>query len=208
MTLFIKNKKKDIFLVQVYPNDIIFSATNNSLCREYVKFVQGEFEMSMMEELNYFLGLQIKQLKDGIFICQSKYTKELLKKFDMDQNKPYRTPMSPLIKLNLNEDSKKMEPNLFRGMIGSLLYFTASRPNIMFSICMCVCLQSNPKESHLIAIKRILRYLNGTPNLGLWYPRLDSYYVYRYIDTDYVGSKTNKKSTSGACHFLGHYLIS
>ena len=84
MTLFVKNKRKDILLVQVYVDDIIFGATNESLCKDFVELMQGEFEMSMMGELNYFLGLQIKQLKDGIFICQSKYTNELLKKFDMN----------------------------------------------------------------------------------------------------------------------------
>ena len=126
----------------------------------------------------------------------------------MDQAKPYGTPMSPSIKLDLDESGKKVEATLFRGMIGSLLYLTASRPDIMFSVCMCARFQSNPKESHLVAVKRILRYLKGTSNLGLWYPRSDSCYLYGYTDADYAGSRTDRKSTSGACHFLGHCLVS
>ena len=117
----------------------------------------------LMGKLNYFLGFQIKQLKDKIFICQSKYINELFK-FDMEKAKLYGTLMSLSVKLVLHENGKKVEPILFRGIIGSLLYFTTSRPDIMFSICMCARFQSNSKESHLIAFKRILRYLNGTPN--------------------------------------------
>ena len=93
-------------------------------------------------------------------------------------------------------------------MIGSLLYLTASRPDIMFSVCLCARFQANPKESHLIAVKRILRYLKGTINLGLWYPRHNTFDLIAYSDADFAGCKVDRKSTSGACHFLGHSLVS
>ncbi|KAK2993742.1 hypothetical protein RJ640_018363 [Escallonia rubra] len=169
----------------------------------------GEFEMSMMGELTFFLGLQIKQSKDGIFINQAKYTKELLKRFDMEASNAFDTPMSSSLKLDKDEKGKDVDIKRYRGMIGSLLYLTASRPDIMFSVCLCARFQACPKESHLIAVKRILRYLKGTHDLGLWFPRNTSFFdLIGYSDADYAGCKTERKSTSGGCQFLGHSLVS
>ena len=131
----------------------------------------------------------------------------MLKKFDMEKAKPYGTSMSPSVKLDLDEDGKIVEPTLFRDMIGYLLYLTTSRLDIIFSVCMCAHFQSNPKESHLIVIKRILGYLNGSPNFGLWYPRSDCCYMYGYTNDDYAGNRIDRKSTSDAYHFLGHCLV-
>ncbi|KAL4297493.1 hypothetical protein GQ457_12G000280 [Hibiscus cannabinus] len=133
--------------------------------------MQCEFEMSMMGELSFFLGLQIKQKKDAIFINQAKYIKEKLKKFGMENVKPQATPMSSSIKLDKDEEGKCVDSKLYRSMIGLLFYFTASRPDIIFSVCLCARFQANPKESHLKAVKRIFRYLQDTPSLGLWYSR-------------------------------------
>ena len=207
-TLFIKVKNKDILIIQVYVDDIIFGATNESLCQEFSKLMQGEFEMSMMGELTFFLGLQIKQTQDGIFINQAKYTKELLKRFKMDEAKPCSTPMSTSTKLEKDEGGKLIDSKLYRSMIGSLLYLTASRPDIMFSVCLCARYQSTPRESHLIAVKRIFRYLRDTPNLGLWYPKASSLVLHAYSDADFGGCKIDRKSTSGTCQFLGNMLIS
>ncbi|GKV13735.1 hypothetical protein SLEP1_g24719 [Rubroshorea leprosula] len=107
-TLFVKNKGQNILIVQIYVDDIVFGATNDFLCREFSKAMQGEFEMSMMGELNFFLGLQIKQSKEGIFINQSKYTKEMLKKFGMETCKPIATPMSTSINLDKDEGDFKL----------------------------------------------------------------------------------------------------
>ncbi|KAL4282161.1 hypothetical protein GQ457_03G014660 [Hibiscus cannabinus] len=126
---------------------------------------------SMMGELSFFLGLQIKQRKDDIFINQAKYIKEKLKKVGMENVKPQATPMSSSIKLEKDEGGKCVDSKLYHSMIGSLLYLTASRPDIMFSVCLCARFQANRKESHLKAVKRIFRYLLDTPSLGLWYPR-------------------------------------
>ncbi|XP_042983258.1 uncharacterized protein LOC122312662, partial [Carya illinoinensis] len=207
-TLFIKYENDDILLIQIYVDDIIFGATNENMCQVFAKTMQEEFEMSMMGELTFFLGLQIKQTKSGTFINQSKYIKELLKKFGMENAKEIGTPMSPSTKLDKDESGKPVDSKIYRGMIGSLLYLTASRPDIMFSVCLCARFQSSPKESHLIAVKRILRYLSGTINLGLWYPKHTSFDLISYTDADYAGCKIDRKSTSGACHFLGHALVS
>jgi hypothetical protein len=126
-----------------------------------------KFEMSMMGELTYFLGLQVKQLKDGTFIFQTKYTQDLLKRFGMKDAKPAKTLMGIDGHLDLNKGGKSVDQKAYRSMIGSLLYFCSSRPNIMRSVCMCARFQSDPKECHLVVVKRILRYLVSTPCFGI-----------------------------------------
>ncbi|XP_057496707.1 uncharacterized protein LOC130781518, partial [Actinidia eriantha] len=207
-TLFIKIKNKDMLIVQIYVDDIIFGATNENMCKEFAKSMQGEFEMSMMGELNFFLGLQIKQSSEGTFINQAKYTKELLKRFGMIEAKPLGTPMGTSIKLDKDENGKNVDEKLYRGMIGSLLYLTASRPDIMFSVCICARFQSCPKESHLVAVKRIFRYLIETYDLGIFYPRGVAFELNGFSDADYAGCRIDRKSTSGTCQFLGHSLVS
>ena len=189
-------------------DDIIFGATNHCLCEAFGKQMTSEFEMSLMGELKIFVGLQIRQTKDGIFINQEKYTKELLKKFGMEGSKPSKTPMSTSIKLSKDESGVSISEKLYRGMIGSLLYLTASRLDIMHSVCLCARFQACPKESHLHAVKRILKYLCGTIGLGLWYPRSTSIELVGYSDADYAGSLLDRKSTSGTCHLLGECLVS
>jgi len=125
----------------------------------------------MMGDLNYFLGPQIKQTNEGIFVNQAKYCKELIKRFGMETSKHKATPMSIGCYLDKDEFGQSIDMKQYRGMIGSLLYLSASRPDIMFSLCMCASFQFNPKQSHLSAVKRIIRYLLGTINLGLWYPK-------------------------------------
>lgn len=164
-------------------------------------------KMSMMGELNYFLGFQIKQLQEGIMINQSKYTKELWKRFRMDNSKIVSTPMSTSTKLDEDPNGKSVDIKQYRGIIGSLLYLTASRPDIMFSVCMCARFQANPKESHLHPVKRIFRYLKGTIYLGLFYPKDMTFHLTSYSDADFGGCKLDRKSTSGICHFLGKSLV-
>ena len=151
--------------------------------------------MSMMGELKFFLGLQVSQKKDGIFICQSKYIRDLLKKYHLEDSTPAKTPMPTATKLDQDKTGKKVDITSYRGMIGSLLYLTASRPDIMFATCLCARFQAGPKESHLIAVKRIFRYLKGTPNLGMWYPKGTGFDLVGYTDSDFAGCKIDRKST-------------
>ena len=116
------------------------------MCKQFSHDMQSEFEMSMMGELNFFLGLQIKQTKDGIFVNQSKYCKELIHKFSMENAKHMATPMSTACYLDKDENSQSIDVKQYWGMIGSLLYLSANRPDIMFSECMCARFQSNPKQ--------------------------------------------------------------
>ncbi|GJV13279.1 retrovirus-related pol polyprotein from transposon TNT 1-94 [Tanacetum coccineum] len=158
--------------------------------------MHDEFEMSMMGELNFFLGLQIKQMEDGIFFNQSKYIKEMLKKFGLEDSKPMKTHMSYDTKLMKDEDCESVFSTKYRGMIGSLLYLMASRPDIMFSVCLCARFQEAPKTSHLEAVKRIFRYIKGTTHLGLWYPKRTDIETVVYADSDHAGDYVDRKSIS------------
>jgi hypothetical protein len=119
--------------------------------------------------------------------------------FDMNNAKPIKTPMPSNGHLDLNEEGKSIDQKVYRSMIGSLLYLCASRPEIMLSVCMCARFQANPKECHLMDIKKIFRYLGHTPNLGLLYPKGSTFDLLGYSDTDYAGCKVDRKSTSGTC---------
>jgi len=207
-TLFAHKVDKDIFICQIYVDDIIFGSTDQKFCEEFSRIMTKRFEMSMMGELKFFLGFQIKQMKEGTFICQTKYLSDMLKKFDMIDAKPIKTPMALNGHLDLNEEGKSVDQKVYRSMIGSLLYLCASRPDIMLSVCMCARFQTNPKECHLTAVKRILRYLVHTPNLGLWYPKGSIFKLHGYSDSDYAGCKVDRKSTTRTCQFLGHSLVS
>ncbi|XP_066324042.1 uncharacterized mitochondrial protein AtMg00810-like [Miscanthus floridulus] len=126
----------------------------------------------------------------------------------MANAKPIKTPMPTNGHLDLDKDGKAVDQKVYHSMIGSLLYLCASSPNIMLSVCMCARFQANPKECHLMAVKRILRYLVHTPNFGLWYPKGSIFNLLGYSDSDYAGSKVERKSTSGTCQFLGRSLVS
>jgi hypothetical protein len=207
-TIFIRKIKNDISVCQIYVDDIIFGSTNQTLCEEFSRVVTKRFDMSMMGELTFFLGFQVKQLKEGTFICQTKYTRDILKKFDMVNTKPIKTPMPTNGHLDLDKDGKAVDQKVYCSMISSLLYLCASRLDIMLSVCMCARFQANQKECHLMAVKRILRYLVRTPNFGLWYPKGSNFNLLGYSDFDYAGYKVERKSTSGTCQFLGWSLVS
>jgi hypothetical protein len=162
-----------------------------------------KFEMSMMGELKYFLGFQIKQLQEGTFISQTKYTQDILKKFGMKNAKPIKTPMETNGHLDLDIGGKSVDQKVYRSMIRSLLYLCGSRPNIILSVCMCARFQADPKEIPLRAVKRIMRYLVYTPKFGLWYPKGSTFDLIGYSDADYAKCKIDRKSTSGTYQFFG-----
>ncbi|GJT95240.1 putative ribonuclease H-like domain-containing protein [Tanacetum coccineum] len=207
-TLFIKKDSRDILLVQVYVDDIIFGSTNKAWCDEFEVLMKGEFEMSAMGEMTFFLGLQVKQLPDGIFISQDKYVKDMLTKFDMESVRTATTPYEAAKTKLKDETDPPVNVHLYRSMIGSLMYLTASRPDIMFAVSACSRHQVTPLTSHLNAVKKIFKYLKGQPKLGLWYPKDSPFQLEAYSDSDYAGSHGDRKSTTGGCQFLGRRLIS
>ncbi|GKB75141.1 putative ribonuclease H-like domain-containing protein, partial [Tanacetum coccineum] len=167
-----------------------------------------EFKMSSIGELTFFLGLQVKQTSAGIFLSQDKYVKDILNKFDFRTIKPASTPIEAHKSLGKDEEGEDVDVHLYRSMIGCLMYLTASRPDIMFAVCLCARFQVTPKVSHLHAVKRIFRYLKHQPKLGLWYPKDSPFHLEAFSDSDYAGDNHDRRSTSGGCQYLGRRLVS
>nr|GEV86387.1 hypothetical protein [Tanacetum cinerariifolium] len=181
-TLFIKKQKGDILLVQVYVDDIIFGSTNKDLCKAFEKLMKDKFQMSSMGKLTFFLGLQVKLKKDEIFISQDKYVAETLRKFSLTDGKLASTLIDTEKPLLKDLDSEDVDVHTDRSMIGSLMYLTSSRPDIM--------------------------YLKGKPYLGLWYPKDSPFNLVAYSDSDYARASLDRKCTTRGCQFLGCRLIS
>ncbi|GJZ78906.1 hypothetical protein Tco_0643743, partial [Tanacetum coccineum] len=152
--------------------------------------------------------LQVSQNPRGIFINQSKYALEILKKYGHDSSASVDTPMVEKMKLDEDKHGKLVGPIRFCGMVGSLMYLSASRPDIIFVVCMCARYQAKPTEKHLHAIKQIFRYLKGTIHMGLWYPKDSSFALRAFADADYAGCQDTRRSTSGSAQFLGDRLVS
>ncbi|KAK6150461.1 hypothetical protein DH2020_015393 [Rehmannia glutinosa] len=207
-TLFLIQDKKSILLVQIYVDDIIFGSTNKELCEKFSNLMQSKFEMSMMGELTFFLGLQVKQLKDGTFISQIKYTRDLMKKFCMEEKSSVKISMNTSVKMDMDADGKAVDQTRYRALIGSLLYLTANRQDITFAVGVCARFQSAPTESHMTAAKRILRYLKGCQEVVLWYPKEGRFKLVGYSDSDYARCRVDRKNTSGSCQMLGNRLVS
>ncbi|GKB11600.1 retrovirus-related pol polyprotein from transposon TNT 1-94 [Tanacetum coccineum] len=180
-TLFTKKKSSNLIIVQIYVDDIIFGSTCQDMCDDFAKIIDDEFEISMME---------------------------MLKKFGLEDSKQMKTPMSSDAKLTKDEEYESVDSTKYRGMIGSLLYLTTSRPDIVFSVCLCARFQEDPKTSHLEAVKRIFQYIKGTTHLGLWYPKGTGIETVVYAESDHAGDYVGRKSTSGICTFGGCCLTS
>ncbi|KAJ0819688.1 putative RNA-directed DNA polymerase [Helianthus annuus] len=186
-TLFIKEQDGDLLLVQ--------------------RIMQDKFEMSAMGEMNFFLGLQVQQTESGIFIHQTKYVGDILSRFQMSDATPIGTPLPTNHGITPDLKGEPVSPSYYRAMIGSLMYLTASRPDIMYPTCLLARYQVNPKASHLAAVKRIFRYLKAYPDTGLWYPRDNNFDLVAFSDSDFGGCKIDGKSTTAGCQFLGNRLV-
>nr|GEW19496.1 putative ribonuclease H-like domain-containing protein [Tanacetum cinerariifolium] len=198
-TLFIKRQKGDILLVQIYVDDIIFGSTNKDLCKAFEKLMNDKFQMSSMGELTFFLGLQVKQKPDGIFISQDKYVAKILRKFGLIDGKSASTPIDTKKPLLKDPDGEDVDVHTYRSMIGSLMYLNSSRPDIMFTVCARARFQVTPKVSNLHAVKRIFRYLKGKPHLDLWYPKDSPFNLVAYSDSDYAGASLDRMPTTRGC---------
>nr|GEV99011.1 hypothetical protein [Tanacetum cinerariifolium] len=198
----------DLLLVQIYVDDINFVESTPELCDLFAKIMCSKFKMSMMGKISFFLGLQISQSPKGIFINQSKYALESLKKYGFESCDPVDTPMVEKSKLDEDKEGKVVDLSHYHGMIGTLLYLTAIRPDLLFAICMCARYQARPIEKHLHAVKRIFRYLRGTVNRVLWYPKDSLIALTTFANADHAGCQDTRHSTSGSLQFFGDRLIS
>ena len=197
-----------LLVTLVYVGDLIFASNDDEMSHEFAQNMSKEFEISMIGELSYFLGLQVSQTTIGMFIFQAKHLKYVLKRYGMEDCAPMNTPMTIDYKLSKDDESPSIDETLYRSIIGALLYLTATRPNIMQAEGMVGRFQSAPKQSHLLVVKIILRYLKGNPDFGLWYPKSTTLTVTTYTDVDWAGSVDDPKSASGNAFFMGDCLVS
>jgi isopentenyldiphosphate isomerase len=149
--------------------------------------MENEFRMYMMGELTFFLGIQVKQTNEGIFIHQAKYMKDLMKKFNMAEIKPVSTLMSIAAALDPDENSEAVDQREYQSMIGSLLYLTATQPDIQFVVCLCSCFQASSRSSHRTIVQRMFRYLKQTREFGIWYSASSSLDLVGFSDADFMG---------------------
>nr|GEW37884.1 hypothetical protein [Tanacetum cinerariifolium] len=201
------NACKHILFVQIYVDDIIFASTDLKDCDMFSNEMSSNFQMSMMGQMLFFLGLQVSQSPEGIFINQSKFALEILKKFGMDSCDSVDTPMVDRLKLVEDLSGTLVDQTRFRSMVGSLMYLTANRPDLVFAVCMCARYQAKPTKKHLEALKRVFWYLKGTINWGLWYSKDTAMALTAYADADHAGCQDTRRSTSGSAQFLGDKLI-
>jgi hypothetical protein len=169
--------------------------------------MESEFQMPMMGELTFLLGIQVKQTKQGTFVHQAKYTKDLMKKFNMAELKPVSTSTSSSTSLGLDEDGEAVDQREYKSMIGSLLYLIVTQPDIQFTVGMCAHFQASPRSSHRTTVQRIFRYLKQTPEFGIWYSASSSLDLVGFSDDDFAGCGIDGKSTCRTCHFLGSSLV-
>jgi hypothetical protein len=185
-TLFLPRQGKDILIVQVYVDDIIFGGSSNSLVARFVEDMSRKFDMSMMGELQFFLRPQIKQSKEGTFVHQAKYTKDIVRKFKMDDSKAMEPRMSTTTTLKVDEEGEHVDQKEYQNLIGSFLYLTTTRPDIQFSVCLCARFQPSPRTSHWQGVKRIFKYFRHTPDFGVWYSASSSLVLHGFSDADFA----------------------
>ncbi|GKB89594.1 retrovirus-related pol polyprotein from transposon TNT 1-94 [Tanacetum coccineum] len=206
-TLFTRCHEGYILLVQVYVDYIIFYSTNPDFSKRFANLMKNNFEMSMMGELKFFLGLQVHQSPCVTFKSQLQYAIELLKKYGMDECVSMSTLMATE-ELDADLQGTLTNQMTYRRMIGGLMYLTVSRPDIAFATFVYARYQARPMVKHLKEVKRIFRYLRQSYNMGLWYPKDSGFELIAYSDADHVGCKDDCKSTSGGIQFLGDKLMS
>nr|GFA91092.1 copia protein [Tanacetum cinerariifolium] len=191
----------------VYVDDIIFGSTHPRYIQLFSYLMKSHFKMLMMGEMMFFLGLQVNQSPCGIFINQSKYVLEILKKYGMESCDPVCTPIEIKDKLDLDQNGTPVDATKYRSMIGALMYFTSSRPDIVHTTCLCARYQAKSTKKLLKEVKRIFCYLRGTVNTGLWYSKDSGFELTGFSNADYAGCKDTFRSTFGGAQFLGEKLV-
>ncbi|KAL0377326.1 UNVERIFIED_CONTAM: Retrovirus-related Pol polyprotein from transposon RE1 [Sesamum radiatum] len=207
-TLYVKRQGNDTLIVSLYVDDLIYTGNNEKMIHDFKEDMMKTFEMSDLGLMHFFLGIEINQEKEGIFICQKKYTETLLKKFKMESCKIVTTPLVTGEKYKKEDGSEKVNGSIYKSLIGSLLYLTATRPDIMFATSLLSRFMQSPSQVHYGAAKRILRYLQGTKDFGIWYKSTNDAKLVGYTDSDWAGSADDMKSTSGYTFSLGSGIFS
>ncbi|XP_020263962.1 uncharacterized protein LOC109839911 [Asparagus officinalis] len=207
-TLYVKHKDDDILIVSLYVDDLLVTGNNIMLVEEFKQEMMQVFEMTDLGLMTYFLGMEVKQGKNEVFICQKKYAKEILKKFQMEECKTVSTPMNQKEKLSKEDGDDKTDEGYYRSLIGCLMYLTATRPDILFPVSLISRFMNCASEVHLRAAKRILRYIQGTVNYGVKFEKCQNFKLYGFSDSDWAGSIDDMKSTLGYYFSLGSGVFS
>ncbi|XP_022751424.1 uncharacterized protein LOC111300070 [Durio zibethinus] len=208
-TLYIKVfNSNDLLIVSLYVDDLLVTGSKSALMKDFKLQMQEIFEMTDMREMSYFLGMEIHQDQQGIFICQRKYANEILNKFGMENCKPVNTPLAQNEKLIKEDGANKVDGSIYRNLVGCLLYLTATSPDIMYAVNLLSRFIQNPSELHFKAAKRVLRYVKGTSELGIWFKKNESSRLVGFTDSDWAGSHKDMKSTSGYVFFIGLNVFS
>jgi len=207
-TLYLKNQGGDNFMiVSLYVDDMIYTGSSLKLISEFKESMKRMFDMTDLGELKYFLGLEVSQTDGGIFMSQRKFVKDTLERFNMLNCKVANTPMNTNEKLRSLDETGKADASLYRSLIGRLIYVTHSRPDVSFAVGVLSRFMHNPSRHHLGAAKRVLRYLAGTINFGIWYRKVENFSLKGYSDSDWGGSAEDGRSTTGNCFLLGSAAV-
>ena len=186
-----------ILIIILYVDDLIFTGNDESMFVKFKSSMMREFDMTDLGKMRFFLGIEVVQRVDGIFINKKKYELEVLKRFKMDRSNPVYNPIVPRCKLSKDEDGMKVDSTFYKQVVGSLIYLTATQPDVMFVVSLISRYMANPTELHLQAAKRILRYLKGTTDYGVFYKNKKDKELTAYTDSDYAEDLEDMKSTSG-----------
>jgi len=207
-TLYVKDKGNSFLIVSLYVDDLLVTGDDTKLIDEFKQEMMQAFEMTDLGLMTYFLGIEIKQGENQVFICQRKYAKEILRKFQMDECKAVSTPMNQREKFIKEDGADKVDEGYYRSLIGCLMYLTTTRPDIIFAVSLLSRFMHCASEVHLRAAKRILRYVKGTLDYGVKFEKCTNFKLCGFSDSDWAGSYDDMKSTSGYCFNLGSGVFS
>lgn len=197
-TIFLKiNKLGNILFVSVYVYDLIDTGDEVSMTRDFKKSMQKEFDITDLGKMRYFLGIEVLQTSHRIHISQEKYALEILKRFGMENCNAVCNPMVPGSKLDMDDGGECIDQTFYKQIIGSLIYITMTRPDLQFVVSLLSRFMAKPTQLHLQAAKRVLRYLSGTMDFGIWYKRGGAGEILVYTDSDFAGDVDSRKSTFG-----------
>ena len=207
-TLYLRQQDNNDFLVVcLYVDDIIYMGSSHSIVVEFKSSMMSRFEMTDLGLLHYLLGLEVKQEEDGVFVTQKKYASNLLKRFGVVNCKVASTPMNVNEKLQLEDGTERAYARSFRSLVGGLIYLAHTRPYILFSASVVSRFMSNPSKHPFRAAKRILRYVVGTLDFGIWYSHVSNFKLYEFTNSDWAGSLDDRKSTLGNIFSFGSGAI-
>jgi len=204
----VKRINDDVLIISLYVDDLLVTGSNTVQVAEFKLNMMQVFEMTDFGLMSFFLGMEIMQNREEIFICQKKYSREILKKFQMDNCKPTATPMNQKDKFSKEDGTARVDEEKFRSLIGCLMYLTATRPDILHATSILSRFMHCPTEIHMRAAKRILRYIKGTCSFGVKFLKCQDLKLHGFSDSDWGDSIDDMRSTSGFCFNLGSAIFS